>query len=82
MIPSLKPTREEKLYQNLCCPERPWPQQGHAIFNVRLLSGVRCFFKGLKGSHHTNENKLKINLKWKLNKHFAHLLSKATIVAV
>ena len=38
--------------------------------------------KGLKGSHHTNENKLKVNLKWKLNKHFAHLPSKATIVAV
>ena len=39
-------------------------------------------FKGLKGSHHTDENKLKVNLKWKLNKHFAHLLSKETIVAV
>jgi len=38
-------------------------------------------FKGLKGSH-ANENKLKVNLKWKLNKHFAHLLSKATIIAV
>ena len=67
MIPSLKPTREEKLYKICAVPRDLVAPAGSRDFQCKAFVWrdfhMTCL-KGLKGSHHTNENKLKVNLKW------------------